>query len=320
MAAAPINPADLLAVLALYGRPTPAPNFPGGEGFGIVINSSVPNFQPGDRVVVLGGRTWRTYGIYHPFALLKAPNGVTVQDGATVIVNPTTALRMLSDFAHFPPKTPQDQYRHVVIQNAATGGVGQSVIQLATLQGLHTVNFIRSGGRDFDVTVKALKALASEEAGGPVVEVVDEEKFVMNEAYRAQVVAMVRALNPAMAKLALNGVGGTRAVSFFSLLLGEGAKLVTYGSRKETNDVIGLLPQDFIFRDISLHGFWLSKWSEGHQKEMKETLERLLGYMAAGKLRSSVTPFQLAHFAAALAKSQQGNRQKVVLVFTETTA
>jgi trans-2-enoyl-CoA reductase len=88
---------------------------------------------------------------------------------ATVTVNPLTALRMLQDFvklnpgalslassllasSYFPPSPATPQNTHglqsplsgdAIVQNGATSIVGQSVIQLAKVHGIHTINIIR---------------------------------------------------------------------------------------------------------------------------------------------------------------------------------
>ena len=60
---------------------------------------------------------------------MKISKSISVEDAATLSVNPSTAYRMLADFTTLSKGD-------VVIQNGANSAVGQAVIQLAALRGL----------------------------------------------------------------------------------------------------------------------------------------------------------------------------------------
>lgn len=64
----------------------------------------------------------------------------------------------------------------------------------------------------------------------------------------------------------------------------ENGQYVTYGamSRKPLSLPASLL----IFKNISFHGFWVSKWSEKHAKEERyEMLQDVIDLMSQGKLK-----------------------------------
>ncbi len=68
--------------------------------------------------------------------VLKVPNDIDPEYAACLAVNPSTALRLLKDFAALKPGD-------VLIQNGANSMVGQCVIQLAKLHGIRTINVLR---------------------------------------------------------------------------------------------------------------------------------------------------------------------------------
>jgi trans-2-enoyl-CoA reductase len=70
-------------------------------------------------------------------SILKIPNDIPAAYAATIGVNPSTAYRLLKDFANLQPGD-------YVMQNAANSMVGYAVVQIARLMGLKTINIIRS--------------------------------------------------------------------------------------------------------------------------------------------------------------------------------
>ena len=55
---------------------------------------------------------------------------------ATVIINPLTTLRILEDFVNLSPSD-------AIVQSGATSIVGQCIIQLTRICGIHSINIIR---------------------------------------------------------------------------------------------------------------------------------------------------------------------------------
>uniref|UniRef100_A0A914D007 Enoyl-[acyl-carrier-protein] reductase, mitochondrial n=1 Tax=Acrobeloides nanus TaxID=290746 RepID=A0A914D007_9BILA len=232
--AAPINPADINQIQGVYPVKPPLPGVGGNEGCGIIerVGKSVTYLKPGDLVIPSqsGLGTWRTSGIVEASKLYSIDKSVPVHFAATLNVNPPTAYRMLKDFGHLKPGD-------TVIQNAGNSAVGQYVIQIARIRGLKTVNVVRNRPT-IDELKNELKSLGANE-------VFTEEEFAKESRSLKNV------------RLALNAVGGRSSLMLAKTLDDDGV-MVTYGgmSKQPVQSPTGA----FIFKDISLRGFWMSHW------------------------------------------------------------
>lgn len=64
-------------------------------------------------------------------------------------------------------------------------------------------------------------------------------------------------------------------------------KHVTYGAMSKQPMAVPAAP--LIFKDISFHGFWVSRWSDTHSKQEKEAMLRdLIDLIKQGKLREPI--------------------------------
>lgn len=159
-------PRTLHQIEGVYSIKPPLPAIGGNEGVA-VVEAVGPDIAP-EHAVNVGSwvipsqaafGTWRTHAVCAAADVTPIPNedrAVSVDDAATLSVNPCTAYRMLKDFAHGGRGVaPGD----VVIQNAATSGVGTAVIQIAKAMGVKTINVIRDRsvepGRDLCVSACA---------------------------------------------------------------------------------------------------------------------------------------------------------------------
>jgi len=303
MLAAPINPADLHMVEGQYKLLPPLPAVPGNEGVAIVTKCAddVKDFKAGDRVVLMGSTpltgTWRTHLILKSTELIPVPGTVDLASAATVVVNPSTAFRILHDFVTLKPGD-------VIMQNAATGGVGQALVQLAKLKGVKSINLVRDRA-DFTATETWLKELGADV-------VLNEDRYKSDAAYKQLVTVQMQALGQ-KACLAVNGIGGPSA-DLLIQLLGDKGKFVTYGAVSKMPLTVS--PTSFIFQQISMHGFWLSGWAMSHSREeFRAMILQLLGLMQEGRLKASVTRVPFNNFDQALKLAYSGFRQKVLLVF-----
>ncbi|MCU0796766.1 MAG: 2-enoyl thioester reductase domain-containing protein [Akkermansiaceae bacterium] len=284
--ASPINPADLNFIEGSYGIVPDLPATPGTEGCGEVLESRHEAFAPGDRVMVLGrGEMWATHVTLHGDLLFKLPAGIDPLQAAMLKVNPTTAFRMLHGFVSVPPGG-------WVVQNAANSGVGRCVIQLCKTLGWRTMNLVRRAELVDELIALGADAVVIDDAAG-----LDQAKGIMaGEA----------------AWLALNAVGGDSALRLMNLMA-DGGSHVTYGAmgRKPLKIPNGLL----IFRDLSVHGFWLTRWLENARlPEVHRTYQLLAHMVMEGRLGvpvDSVHP--LADFPAALKRLTAEDRKGKVL-------
>ncbi|VDK48323.1 unnamed protein product [Anisakis simplex] len=233
--AATINPADINQVQGTYPIKPQLPAVGGSEGFGEVeaVGSSVKEVEVGDWVVAAhsGLGCWRTRGVYKDEDVAKIDKNLSIEEAASFQVNPPTAYRMLKDFVDLKPGD-------LVVQNGANSAVGRAVIQIAHAKALRTVNVIRNRS-NVNELIDELKSLGADE-------VFTEEE--MKKEIRG------KAKN---ARLALNCVGGKNALMLASCLANKGV-MVTYGGMSKQPIQVPTGP--FIFKDIQLVGFWMSRW------------------------------------------------------------
>lgn len=206
-------------------------------------------------------------------------------------VNPCTALRLLDDFVHL-------NKGDVIIQNGANSTVGVTVMQIAAARGIKTINIIRERPDHADM-VEKLKNY-----GGYIV---DTESYLNTPSFKRLIHDLPKP------KLALNCTGGP-VVTDMARLLDDGATVVTYGAmaRKPLTIPSSL----FIFKDLNLRGFWLSKWLETHSAQEREAMySQITDLFKSDKLRlwSERHSFSTG-FDKALERSQQERRERKVLL------
>jgi trans-2-enoyl-CoA reductase len=226
--------------------------------------------------------------------LLRAPEAPSEQLKpeylASLSINPATALRLLDDFVSL-------QKGDVIIQNAANSMVGTSVIQIANARGIKTINIIRNRP-DHEQMVEKLKSYGAY--------IVCTEDYVNTPEFRRLVSDLPKP------KLALNGTGGPIATEM-ARLLGENGTFVTYGAM--ARQPLTFPSSVFLFKNIQVKGFWLSKWLATHSRAERDKMYAdLVGLVKANKLRLWVERHNLSNFAEALARSQQPYRERKVML------
>lgn len=290
MLAAPINPSDVLTLTGQYGMLPPLPAVGGNEGVGrvVALGEGVTGVAVGQTVLLpVGVGTWASHMVAPSAGLMALPNGADPLQLAMLMVNPPTASLLLSEFVALAAG-------EWVILNAANSGVGEYVIQLAKRRGLRTVSVVRR-----EEAVAELLAL-----GGDVV-LVDGPDL-------AQRVAAVT--NKAKIRLALDAVGG-KATDRLAQCVAIGGTVVVYGVL--SGEACRIAPGSFVFRDITLKGFWLAFWfrnaSPERQREVYGELARLI---AVGELSARVhATYPLAQIKDAVTAAAAGGRNgKILLV------
>ncbi|CAO3697170.1 unnamed protein product [Umbelopsis ramanniana] len=281
--AAPINPADCNQVEGVYPIKPPfntsldsdEPVAVGGnEGVAeiIALGDQVKGFNVGDKVVMAqaGRGTWRTHAALPASDVQLLPgfnNQVSLVHAATLTVNPSTAYRMLKDFVELK----EGDY---VIQNGANSAVGQFVIQIAHAWGLKTINVVRDRP-NLDELKEYLTSLGA-------THILTEEELSKRET-RSKLKGW---LDGRKLRLALNCVGGKNATELGRYLDHEG-KHVTYGAMSKQPMAVPAAP--LIFKDVSYHGFWVSRWTDTHSRQEREAmLGDLIDLIKQGKLREPV--------------------------------
>ncbi|XP_055833142.1 enoyl-[acyl-carrier-protein] reductase, mitochondrial-like [Solanum dulcamara] len=297
MLAAPINPSDINRIEGVYPVRPPMPAVGGYEGVGEVhaIGSAVKGLSPGDWVIPSppSSGTWQTYVVKEQTVWQKIDKSTPMEYAATVTVNPLTALRMLEDFVAL-------KSGDTIVQNGATSIVGQCVVQLARLRGIHSINIIRDRAGS-DEAKANLKQLGADE-------VYTESQLEVKN---------VRGLlgNIPEPVLGFNCVGGN-AASLILKFLKQGGTMVTYGGMSKKP--ITVSTSSFIFKELTLTGFWLQRWmSTDKAEERQSMIDYLLGLCRDGKLNYEleVAPFDDFHTSLEKAMGKRGRQPKQVLKF-----
>lgn len=285
MLTCPINPADVNQIQGVYpSKPemntllgTSEPSaVAGNEGVGEVINtgSGVKSMGKGDWVIMksTGQGTWRTHMAVDETQLLRidSKEGLTPLQVGTVSVNPCTAYRMLLDSAKWTFR--RDEW---FMQNGANSGVGRAAIQLGREWGFKSINVIRGREnkdeekklRDELIDLGATQVITEEELQGR--EIKDQINNWTNGG-REQI------------KVGLNCVGGKPATAL-AKFLSPGATMVTYGAMSK--QPVMLPASLLIFKELTFNGFWVSKWSDKHPDQKKQTVEDVLRLTREGKFK-----------------------------------
>ena len=289
--AAPINPSDLLHFAGRYGAAPPAlPAFAGGGVVGRVLAIGVDVTQPkvGDRVLLVATQrnSWRQRLLWPVSKLVVLPEADPV-DLALLSANPPTALLMLQNFVALKPGD-------WVIQNAANSSVGVSLIQIARSMGVKTINLVRR-----DSLVEHLRGFGAD------VTLVDGPDV------RERVAA---AINGGQVRLGIDAVAGS-ATNRLANCVADGGTVVNYGLL--SGAPCEMDAADVVFRDVSLRGFWYSRWMGQAQPAVVRALfDQLVGMLKAGTLRVPVeATYPMAQIRAALAHAErEGRMGKVVLL------
>ncbi|RPD64358.1 NAD(P)-binding protein [Lentinus tigrinus ALCF2SS1-7] len=263
----PINPSDINLVQGVYpAKPAQLQlsaeqqAFVGGnEGVAEVVDvgNAVQGLRKGDRVVVGKPQfgTWSSSRVVPAQDLIKLPSsGLSDVNAATIIVNPPTAYNMLHSFVEL-------QEGDWVLQNGANSAVGQAVIQIAARKGIKTINFVRNRP-DLDNLISALAELGATHV------------FTYDALGDKSLVKHVKQwTSDRPIRLMLNCVGG-RDTTAMTRLLGENAHLVSYGAMSK--QPLSLPTSQFIFKNLTAHGYWQNRWYNEHTRQEREELMRTI--------------------------------------------
>ena len=285
----PINPSDLLHFEGRYAKRLPLPAFAGSGILGRIaaIGRDVPHIELGQRVIAVNTerRGWCERFVW-PAARVIPVSGADPIDLALLAANPPTALLMLEGFGHL-------QSGDWVLQNAANSSVGVSLIQIAKTKGLRTVNVVRRS--------QLVDHLA---AFGADVTLVDGADLPARVA---------EAVGTGRIKLAIDAIAGD-ATRRLANCLADGGTVVNYGLLSGKPCEVDAA--DIVFRDVSLRGFWYSRWfSTAEPTEIRSVFGRLTGMLRAKTLRVPLeASYPIERLNEALAHAErEGRLGKVVL-------
>lgn len=236
--ASPCNPSDILLLQGLYGKKKTLPTVPGWEGSGTVVahgGGFTAWWLMGKRVACaiqtdLNGM-WAEYCVVEAKTCIPLKDDVSFEQGATLIINPLTAVGMV--------ETAAKEKHKAIIQTAAASQVGRMVLKLALDANIPIVNIVRR--KEQELLLRKLGA-----------------KFVLNsesENFHSELKREAARLN---ATIAYDAVAGTMTGTVLSAMPNH-SKVLVYGSLSLTpcNDIS---PMSLIFQTKTIRGFWVTNW------------------------------------------------------------
>jgi len=285
MLCAPINPADINMIIGNYPIRPVTPAVGGSEGLGQVmaVGNSATKLKVGDLVLPSkpGLGTWRSHAVVNETDVFALPpaDGVKPEYLATLYVNPATALVMLNDFVNL-------KEGDVIIQNGANSMVGMCALQIAHARGIKSINIIRKRS-NYDELVEQMKQYGAY--------IVCSDDYIRTAEFRQLISDLPKP------KLALNCVGGPTATEMVRLLE-TGGTMVTYGGM--SMKPITVPTASFIFNDVTLKGFWMSRWYDAKGEEGKiAVLKELIQLVQQNKLRVWTERHPLSNITTALERA-----------------
>lgn len=286
----PINPSDINMIEGKYPLgPTGKIKIAGNECVGYYTSNgtkrlAMPRHQ--------GLGAWRKHLFVEKDDIILLPQYFNyIPRLSTLMVNPCTAYRLLSDFVDLKDGD-------VIVQNAANSVVGRCVIQLAKILKFKTVNIVRDR-EGIDEVIKDLTSI-----GG---DVVITDKMAMGDS-----ADVIKSMKPAA--LALNAVGGKTTI-FMSRLLKENGVFVTYGGMSK--QPITASTGSFIFKNLTYRGFWITKWYQTcSDHDRIEMIKKLYDYISHDEITFPIKKIDFEDKEQVMkAISEPAKNVKSVIVF-----
>jgi len=235
MAASPVNPSDLMTVKGEYGTTADYPFVPGLEGSGTVVAVGpglLARWMMGRRVALATGTggLWAEYAVVGAARAIPLPEGVSLGSGAMSAVNPLTAIALVS--------LAQRGGHRAVVSTGAGGQLGRMIRKRARAKGVKVINIVRRAEQ-----VAALEA--------------EGARHVLNSSdarFDADLAQLCRELR---CRMGFDAVGG-EMTGRLAEALAPGGEILVYGALDQAP--VRLHPGTMIFKEVTVRGFWLSKW------------------------------------------------------------
>lgn len=286
--AAPIHPIDLLRTRGHYPLALPLPGILGTEGVARVTGLGpgvAKNWKPGD-LCLLPPR----FGSYRSHANLGASQAIPLPaqidpvQASMLIINPLSADLLLDRCA----KAGADAF----VNLPASGAVGQSLLALAKVRKMSSINLVRS--ERWATWLHSIDPTAT-------IEHIDD---------------WTKRRDGPTPRIALDGVGGEAARDVARRLQCPGTLHVYGAASKRAPDIA--IPE-LIFKGLSVSGFWLHRWMrEQSQAIIRARIAKLAARMVDGSLKIKVAKtYPLAEYKQAFAAARDPQTfGKVILLPT----
>jgi NADPH:quinone reductase-like Zn-dependent oxidoreductase len=237
IAAAPVNPSDLKFIVGAYGLKKPLPVVPGIEGSGTVVAAGpglMGRFSMGKRVGCMasetGDGTWAEFMATEARRCIPLRKGVTLEQGAMMVVNPWTAWALL-DVAR------RGGHR-AAVHTAAASALGRMLLRLGLRENFPIIHVVRR--RQQEDLLRRMGASLVLNSSAPDFDARLKESCEMHGA-----------------TVALDPVAGEMTGRVLAAMP-EGSTAIVYGSLSD--GAVTVRPEQFIYEGKRVEGFWLSKW------------------------------------------------------------
>ncbi|MCK4406135.1 MAG: zinc-binding dehydrogenase [Bacteroidales bacterium] len=263
--AAPCNPSDIAFIRGLYNIKKTLPCILGFEGSGTVVDAgNEAQRLLGKRVSCFAKEnsngTWAEYFIAEANNCIIIKEKMDIDQAACFSINPFTAYGLL-DIA-------KQMHTKGIIQNAASGQIGNFIQSMAKKENIKIINIVRK-----DEHIKLLKKRG--------------EEYVLNsqtEDFEEQLTKLAYEIN---AVTAFDAVGGEITGQIINAMP-PGSKTILYGglSGQPVSDISTL---EIIFKDKTLTGFNLNEWvREIGKKRFNEISLILQNMIISGEIRTEI--------------------------------
>lgn len=256
MTRAAIHNHDLWTIRGSYGTRPPLPAVAGSEGAGVVdaLGEGVTNVKVGARVAGFALGTWSEYFLTHAAGLVPLPDAIGDETGCQLVAMPLSAMALVDTYGVPAPDC--------IVQNAANGAVGKTLALIAKSRGLNVIHLVRSAAGVAELEKHGISGAIS----------------TADEDWRKQVKARA---GEGKIRAAIDSIGGKASGDICSLLA-PGGKLVAFGSM--SGEPMQVDSGAFIFKQITLEGFWLSKQNAVPPEKWGAMVGELVKLAAAGTL------------------------------------
>lgn len=254
----PVHNHDLSTVRGQYGYRPELPAIGGSEAVGIIdaVGEGLDAGMVGRRVAVGGIHgSWAEYVLASATGLVPVPDTIPDESAAQLVAMPFSAITLLD---HLDVSSGD-----WIIQNAANGAVGRMLSRLAGARGVNCVSLVRRAD-----------GVAELQASGIANAVSTAENGWQDRVREITAGAAIR--------VGVDSVGGT-ASGDLAALIGDGGQMVVFGSM--TAQPVVIPPGEFIFRNLTLRGFWGSSVRERLPQERRAALMgEVIGRVMSGDL------------------------------------
>jgi len=263
---AAINPSDVMFIKGLYGQPRRRGLPAGFEGVGDVVAAGAgAEALAGKRIAFAAGRSgwgsWAQYAIADAVSCYVLRDDMRDEDGATMIVNPLTALAMFDIVKEEGEKS--------FIVTAGASQLCKLMIGAAREAGYRPIAVVRR-----DDQIAALEKLGA-------AHVVNAEA----PDFAGRMREICKAENP---RILLDAVTGPQASTIFNAM-GRGARWIIYG-RLDNSATILPEPGQMIFMGKRVEGFWLVDWMRRVPMERRmAVVDEAQQRFADGRWKTDVT-------------------------------